>query len=30
MAHIFIRVELRGSLTLEDYENLDSYVENNH
>jgi hypothetical protein len=28
MAHLFIRVELRGSPSFQDYENLHAYMEN--
>jgi hypothetical protein len=30
MAHLFIRVELRGSPSLQDYENLHAYMEKNN
>jgi hypothetical protein len=29
MAHLFIRVELRGSPSWQDYENLHAYMEKN-
>jgi hypothetical protein len=30
MAHLFIRVELRGNPTWQDYDNLHGYMEKNH
>jgi hypothetical protein len=30
MAHLFIRVELRGNPSRQDYDNLHTYMENNH
>jgi hypothetical protein len=30
MAHLFIRVELRGNPSRQDYENLHAYMEKNH